>query len=353
MEEIKRLTLNSENPLKIAVSCCDNTPFSLAFFRGHYTVAKAILEICQAQYTPEDSDTEDSEDGGGDNAESVLYRDIIDEQYTIEKIGRVSMKVLSHERPQKFMNEWCSEIVDGKAGKSGRLLISVIKQNNLKALKFLIDIGEHFSSHETNNNPGCGSYTFPDYDFVYAIQHGRVDLLPEIIRRTGAGLPLEKLVESTGLEITEKPRYYQGLSVYGQKRRDWATAGRRVAYKRAGGTSLPPPLLAALAGSIESVEWFLSDAPMRHYLDFANSKSARDDPRLNHLRESPGGVDGAISTWLDDQSKFDFPSQSPYLVTCLLELQGRPPYHPCGNPRAAQEGRETCRLSCPSLPLLD
>ena len=59
LEKIKTLTLTwwddekVEPPLKIAVTDGQsNNPFSLAFFRGHYGVAKAVLEIVQAQYSP-------------------------------------------------------------------------------------------------------------------------------------------------------------------------------------------------------------------------------------------------------------------------------------------------------------
>jgi hypothetical protein len=62
-------------------------------------------------------------------------------------------------------------------------------------------------------------------------------------------------------------------------------------------------LLGAFSGCIESVEWFLSDTPLRQYLAFAKSKAARDDARLKHLAHAPGGFDGAISKWLNDQSE--------------------------------------------------
>jgi hypothetical protein len=61
-------------------------------------------------------------------------------------------------------------------------------------------------------------YAFPVTLFREAVQLGRVELLAEIIRRTGAGLPLENLVKQTGMEMKVKPRYYQGLTVYGSKR---------------------------------------------------------------------------------------------------------------------------------------
>ena len=85
-------------------------------------------------------------------------------------------------------------------------------------------------------------------------------------------------------------------------RNDWATAGRTAMVAKPGGTQTSPLLLAAMAGRIEAVEWFLSDTPSRQYLAFAKSKAARDDVKLKHLAQAPGGFDGAISKWLDDQS---------------------------------------------------
>jgi hypothetical protein len=86
-------------------------------------------------------------------------------------------------------------------------------------------------------------------------------------------------------------------------RGDWATAGREVLVDKPSGTETSPLLLAASAGRIETVEWFLSDTPLRHYLTFAKSEAARKDARLKHLAQAPGGFDGAISKWLHDQSR--------------------------------------------------
>jgi hypothetical protein len=134
-----------------------------------------------------------------------------------------------------------------------------------------------------------------------------------IIKRTGAGIPLDHLVKKSGVEIKKKPRYYQGLTVYGKKRKDWANAGRNM-VTRTSGSKTPPLLDAALAGNIESVEFFLSDAPNRLYSEFGKSKAAREDERLKGLRNSPGGFDRAIARWLGADSK------SPSLIvggTCI------------------------------------
>ena len=118
LDKIRQLTLaawgdnKSEPPLAIAVSDMQgNTVFSLAFLRGHYKVARATLEIAQAQYAPADKpkvryemrdpDDYDGEDtdmdsccGQENDEDEIMYRTIVDNgQFTIENIGEVNMQV--------------------------------------------------------------------------------------------------------------------------------------------------------------------------------------------------------------------------------------------------------------------
>ncbi len=65
---------------------------------------------------------------------------------------------------------------------------------------------------------------------------------------------------------------------------------------------MSPLLRAAQSGCIESVVWFMSDAPLRRYLSFAKSKAAREDARLKHLSQAPGGPERAIDKWLSSDS---------------------------------------------------
>lgn len=89
----------------------------------------------------------------------------------------------------------------------------------MEKLKFLLDIYEYWTAQVLDaDDEVSGFYSFPVYDFKIAIEEGRVELLSEIIRRTGAGLPLESMVKNTGVELQVKPRWYQGLTVYGKKR---------------------------------------------------------------------------------------------------------------------------------------
>ena len=73
---------------------------------------------------------------------------------------------------------------------------------------------------------------------------------------------------------------------------------------RTSGMRSPPLLHAALAGSLESVEFFLSETSHKVYVEFGKSKAAREDMRFRHLKDSPGGYDRAIGKWLGADSGF-------------------------------------------------
>lgn len=97
--------------------------------------------------------------------------------------------------------------------------LEAIEDNDMAKLKFFLDICEYWTTRKSGeNHRGSGYYSFPEYCFRIAVELGRVELLGEIIKRTGAGLPLEHLVKDTGMELKVKPEYYQGLTVYGKKR---------------------------------------------------------------------------------------------------------------------------------------
>jgi hypothetical protein len=64
---------------------------------------------------------------------------------------------------------------------------------------------------------------------------------------------------------------------------------------------LPPLLRAAKLGSLDAVEWFMSDAPLRRYKEFAETN--KDDKRIKTLKEAGKGFDNTISTWMDSKSQ--------------------------------------------------
>ncbi|KAI6632798.1 hypothetical protein MCOR14_007048 [Pyricularia oryzae] len=325
LETIKRFTLGAwdadrrEAPLMISVKDKNySNVFGLAFLRGHLRIAKAILEIAQAQYTPEEGTTtkftmrdpgyesEDSELPEGDTGGPRIYKLIVDEKFTIDNIGEISMQVKSRTKPLDMLVEGSSPFTiindEGKEQRNTPLLFYVIAQNDLNGLTFLLDTATQLSGQRLDHQTETTRFfSCPGQTLNWTIRNGRIELLAEIIKTTGAGLPLEDLVKRSGAKMIEKPKSYQGLTVYGKKRKDWAAAGRDVMIK-ARESNTPPLLTAASCGSIESVEWFLSDTPLRHYLEFANSKGARDDPRLKHLGSTAGGVERAITKWLGNQN---------------------------------------------------
>ncbi|KAF3344776.1 hypothetical protein VD0002_g1466 [Verticillium dahliae] len=346
LEKIKSLTLQAwgenqaEPPLKASVATADgSTPFSLAFLRGHRGVAKEILEIIKAQYSPvekdksrytldtgnpddDDSDEDGSEeDSDEDNATQgipghpKIVALAVDKKFTIDNIGQVSMHVDSHDKPIKSLTSrvmcFTTQDADEDEEKAEDTILEtlfshVMRHDDHSGLKFLLDLAAHYSGEklegDTDEEDNGSFFSFPEDAFVWAVANGKTGALAEIIKRFGAGMPLDHLVKKSGVELKQKPKYYQGLSVYGKKRKDWATAGRNLVVRQTG-LKTPPLLHAALGGSIESVEWFLSDAPLRCYVEFGQSKTASEDPRLKHLSNAPGGFDRAVGKWLGIQNE--------------------------------------------------
>ncbi|KAI1176036.1 ankyrin repeat protein [Nemania sp. FL0916] len=332
LETIKSLTLaawgpdDREPPLAIAVSDLENNnPFSLAFLKGHFDTAKAILEIAKAQWSPTEEEkarfkmtspgyqeeSDEESDADDSSSEPEIYKEIINDRYTIDNIGQISMQVKSHVLASKFM-AWSTPtfvLRDGKITQTRLrrhdLLSFATTQNDNERFNFLLDMHARFNSSkpEGDEQDSQGFQPLAENIFHDAINLGRTSMLAEMIKRTGAGIPVEELVKKSGTEMKVKPRYYQGLTVYGKKRADWAKAGRRL-VTRPTGSKAPPLLTAALKGCLESVEWFLSETPMRHYREFGSSKMAREDPRVKHLNELPGGFDRVITKWLGIQNDF-------------------------------------------------
>ncbi|KAF2817234.1 ankyrin repeat protein [Mytilinidion resinicola] len=331
IDSIKKFTLapwgddSDRTPLKIAVTDDEGfSPFSIAILRHHFPVAKALLEIAKAQYKPTEakgteiynlaeSDDEYSEEEEDDSDNDIrIDKQIIDKPFTIENIGEISTQVKSTTQPAEILSWSCDvwkyfEVLpDGRVyfyGSSTRkadlhkvdsLLKFAIFSNDDELFKFLLALSTEYKSASVEEMPRVP--TFSNSDFEYAIGLGRFDLLGQMIKHAGAGLALDALVKKSGVKIEERPRYYQGLSVHGTKRSDWAAAGRRSQMRTTVSESWPPALSAAANGNIESVEWFLGDTPTRLYLEFAETNKA--DKRLRQLAQANGGFDKVLSTWL-------------------------------------------------------
>jgi ankyrin repeat protein len=312
----------------------------------------------QVRHSIQPADEEDSE--SDDNNDIQIYSEIVDDRFTVENIGEVQNQVKSNVTPLKLASWPCSVhtflegddsildassvsleqrafpyrrqwghrrpnrqpskiIKDAANGRTysvqqkasqeqipevnmpGNLLQFAIYLNDSELLHFLIAMGEDCTTRRYRDADEVASsfFRFAEADFLYAIRLGRVQMLKEIMVRTGAGIPLDDLVKKSGIDIAEKPQFYQGLSVHGKKRADWANAGRETQGEEPA-DQRPPQLHAARFGSLESVEWFMSDATLRCYSEFADSH--RGDVRIQNLANSQGGVEASIAKWLNLRS---------------------------------------------------
>ncbi|KAL4756102.1 ankyrin repeat protein [Aspergillus foveolatus] len=316
IETIKSLTLsnwgpdNKQPPLEIGVTDLSNySAFTLAVIRGHYEAAKAIIAISIAQFKPDEQQkntryriADIDEDSDADSEEIELETHVVDDQFTIEDIGEKKNQVESKISPETILQGTCSlkPFLDGIQELDHRrvsLLEYAIWKDDVELLKFLITLGQELSARKKDKHYS-EIYSISHYDFILAMRLGRVRLLEEMIKRTGAGLPIDKLAENSGVEVKEKPKYYQGLSVHGKKRADWAAAGGGMPVTRAIDMS-PPLLLAAREGNLAVVEWFLGTAPGRYYTEFA--RTHRKDPRLRKLSMSAKGAEQSILEWLSSR----------------------------------------------------
>jgi ankyrin repeat protein len=335
IETIKSYTLglwgDDQTPLTASVQddSSQNTIFSIAFLRGHYDVAKAILDIVEAQYEPEegaqlayrikgakngdgddDDECDSEEESGNDDDIKIVSHDVGEKKFTIDNIGEVATQVKCKTRPIDVLQYSvdCFEVKDGKVVTScgdsdlhADLFDWAVHTKDQKAVNFLIDLGIHFSKPEHGGPEDDSLFVFPTAGFDKAATEGPIPILSDIIRRTGTGLPLDHLVKKTGRDIKEKAKFYQGLTVYGKKRKDWANAGRNLVIRNIG-SKIPPVLDVAKAGEFELLKWFLSETPQQLYIEFANSKVAEGEKRFKHLADAPGGLERVISKWLGVQS---------------------------------------------------
>ncbi|KAH9862150.1 hypothetical protein IAQ61_010353 [Plenodomus lingam] len=211
------------------------------------------------------------------------------------RILKDAVRGITYEVPQAAAHEHISEVEI-----PGNLFQLAIYLDDEDLLDFLITMGEVYtirkaSSVVDDDETKSNVFRFDEKDFRYAIDLGRISLLQHIIRRTGAGMPLDNLVKKSGVEVVKKPNNYQGLSVHGKKRADWANAGRQTQCETQQDHH-PPLLHAARLANLESVEWFLSDAAPRCYREFANVH--QEDVRIQNLGKAIGGLEASINNWL-------------------------------------------------------
>ncbi|CZT02079.1 related to ankyrin [Rhynchosporium agropyri] len=309
-----------ELPLRVATMDGNGfSPFSIAVLRGHYDLAKKIVDICMAQYHKDDGptsrqrwtmrtgDSDDKYDSDGDyhnNRVFPIYSEFVNDRFTVDNLGEVSNIVKSIVLPSEMIEWTCmpQRFLDtprNDLATRSTLLEHAVLSGNMELLKFIIGIGAEQKALAAEDDDDQTSYTISQSVFFAAIKKGRTSMLAEMIKATGVGIPLNALVRKIGVEIKTKSRLYQGLSVGGKKRADWAQAPGgevKVIEER-----VPPLLQAARFGSVESVEWFMSDAPLRRYNEFAEAN--KHDKRIKTLTDSKKGFEKIISSWMNAKSE--------------------------------------------------
>lgn len=315
-------------PLEIAV--CDALGFSclsLAVLRGHLHLAKAVIQILRVQYKvkkPEASarfEIDSDADSSDDEDLNIVSHDV-DDRFTHENIGEVTTQVESNVLPIRALQRWCrvflflencstkhepkfcpsdpSRMRYPQSIRVNTLVKYAIFKNDLSLLDFLLAASRECERmFPSDKDWSDASREALEEEYQLAITLGHTDCLAKLIKFSAVGLPLAKMSEKSGVKAQTEPQYYQGLSIRGKKRSDWASAGRPEPKGSPEGR--PPLLISAMQGNITSTEWFLGTAPGRHYLEYVNSHL--EDERIKSLAQSNLGLEGSILNWLQTRSE--------------------------------------------------
>jgi hypothetical protein len=297
--------------------------------RGHLNVAKTILQILQQQYKPEEARGETkfevgSDDMSDDDDDKLnIVGETIDDTFTHDNVGEINTQVESKVSPisalqstfkaSLFLRSSASEeattiVPSGKSSQNSWGLVSsndinglvkyAVYKNDLALLDFILEM----ETDVTRDDPSeINVQHTRDLDFRLAISLGRVDCLTKLVQHSATGLPLAKLSVDSGVEAPKEPRYYQGLSIRGAKRSDWANAGRNET-KSAPDNKSTPLLISALKGNLASTEFFLGTAPGRYYLEYVNSHP--ENKNIKRIAKSKMGLEASVLNWLQTRSKF-------------------------------------------------
>ncbi len=350
-----------QEPLQIAVKDLQGfSPLSIAVLRGHTNLAKVALEIAASQYQPDekkdrhrysirtygeedsemDSEMDDEMDSDDDSEDVNVVSKVVENDFTVNDITALADRIRSKVSPLQFLT-WDSEVWRALENSSNEvaaketfmpgpsdlnlycvnasktswpyfhalwdmesnrcrwsLIRYAIAKNDMAMLQFLAEIGNSLTKTKTDDE-GLEIFTCSKSDFDFAVRLGRTEMIGYLVATTGACLPLQKLVDTSGVVIQEKPKYYQGLSVHGKKRKDWADRGRGLARATVE-KDVPPLLSITFEGNLESTEYFLGDAPLRRYKEFAAANEG--DKRIRVLNQAEGGIDQVLSKWLSDRN---------------------------------------------------
>lgn len=349
-ETVKSLCLTNDGALEVAVADLRGfSPFSLAAIRGHYDLAQLVIEIATVQYksesdkyqytlrTERDSDYDSDYDSEDSHQSDVgVLAHLVDDNFTVDDVTALADSVQSKTSPLKLVSyrfqgrravinsgnqqairsfsrldtpkiyigdhpttswAWFNGTFNSISQYNRDSLVRfAIIADDIRLLRFVIKIGNDLAQQQKDGDALKVCPVNVD-DFKTAMRLGRVEMIGEILKTTGFGFPLQKLLQKSGVELERSPEYYQGLTVHGKKRQHYVDAARKGTRPRHSDSDIGVPLLASiLEGNLESTEYFLSESPLRRYLEFANT--AKDDGRIQGLSQAEGGIEGTLTSWL-------------------------------------------------------
>ncbi|KAJ5894821.1 hypothetical protein N7495_006512 [Penicillium taxi] len=311
IDTIRKLTLglwgSSNPPLELAVNDDRGlTCLSISILRGHLDVAKSILEIIGTQYKPTFTTRRfeiDIENDDYQDEELPITSIVHDDTFTHDNIGEAVTHAESDVFPIAalnrcfdifgYMSEQLSMDISGfkSAETEGSIMMFAIYKNDISLLDFILEMRMRILIESEFDEVIAW---LPEDEFRLAISLGRTECLAKLIQSTGIGFPLAILSMNSDVEPEQDGLSYQGLSVRGQKRSDWAKMNRDTLPELQDVTS--PLLHSALKGNLASTEFFLSTAPARYYIGYLNSHL--DNAGVKRLTRSKHGVEGSVHNWL-------------------------------------------------------
>ncbi|KAI9433859.1 hypothetical protein H4582DRAFT_1856238 [Lactarius indigo] len=213
------------------------TPLLVALHRRHWDTARLVLAIAKAQYQPPDTEM-DGTDGAillnnSDPDEeydtySGVYSDYREEKpINFTDIAAKPSPVRTDVSPEKFLEIRATFLQAGRKNISCNPLQKAIVDDDFEAFTHTLDLYEVAGAPIW---PGSRAYEF-------AVNLDRPDILDELIRRSGVGIPIPSYAAvgsgADSKKIPEK-RAYLGLKVGGKRRADLAdlrqTQRKTLAY---------------------------------------------------------------------------------------------------------------------------
>ncbi|KXN68680.1 ankyrin, partial [Conidiobolus coronatus NRRL 28638] len=329
IEKIKKLTLapwgekEDNDPLEVAVfDHFGNSIYSIAVINGHYEAASEIIKIALQQYSPSKTNVRYSLnndiDDGDSSVDSDLNKNFITskneaEVFTIDIADQQSRLVKSSNSPIELFERRCQTyqnhtFVKGEDKKENTH--HAMEKEDLKMFNFVLN-GAIDCSKDPKLVAAKTAAQQAEHTNTY-LPPAPMVYLAKLMKLCGSGLPLDNNDKMDPQAVVKnKSQFYQGLMVYGKKRKDWASRGAGMSFDSsiAKLSNIESLLLkSAYSSDAEIVVWMLREFfngdfdlsglpnPQKLFKDFI--KVAKKDQKYKCLAEPTAGFDNMLNSWL-------------------------------------------------------